>query len=183
MVDILNIIHKGATAVRPLLPVYRSGLLFVGTSVAPMRGRGFGRGASTNRGDMFRSRPPNTSRPPSMHVDDYMKMEQQGQGAPRQGQGISRQGQGSSSSMPPPPSIPTLSSEPRRLEVLSVRVIIYFTSTFSFSALTLLVGRQEGHPACKNRVVGCWHGYLSRARCRLAYGPADATATHCLLLQ
>jgi len=26
-------------------------------------------------------------------------------------------------------------------------------------------------------VVGCWHGYLSGARCRLAYGPADATAT------
>ena len=53
----------------------------------------------------------------------------------------------------------------------------------AFSALTLLVGRQEGHPACKNRVVGCWRGYLSGARCRLAYGPADATATHCLLLQ
>ena len=32
-------------------------------------------------------------------------------------------------------------------------------------------------------VVGCWHGYLSGARCRLACGPADATATHCLLLQ
>ena len=32
-------------------------------------------------------------------------------------------------------------------------------------------------------VVGCWGGYLSGARCRLAYGPADATATHCLLLQ
>ena len=30
---------------------------------------------------------------------------------------------------------------------------------------------------------GCWHGYLFAARCRLAYGPADATATHCLLLQ
>jgi len=29
---------------------------------------------------------------------------------------------------------------------------------------------------------GCWRGYLSGARCRLAYGPADATATHCLLL-
>jgi len=27
-------------------------------------------------------------------------------------------------------------------------------------------------------VVGCWRGYLSGARCRLAYGPADATATH-----
>ena len=53
----------------------------------------------------------------------------------------------------------------------------------SWSALTLLVGRQEGHPACKKRVVRCWRGCLSGARCRLAYGPADATATHCLLLQ
>jgi len=50
----------------------------------------------------------------------------------------------------------------------------------AFSALTLLVGRQEGHLPVKNWVVGCWHGYLSWARCRLAYGPADATATHCL---
>jgi len=56
--------------------------------------------------------------------------------------------------------------------------------TCAFSALMLLVGRQEGHPACKNfRMVGCWHGYLSGVRCRLAYGPADANATHCLLLQ
>ena len=38
-----------------------------------------------------------------------------------------------------------------------------------FSALTLLVGWQEGHPACKNWVVGCWHGCLSGARCRLAH--------------
>jgi len=57
------------------------------------------------------------------------------------------------------------------------RCYIYFTA---FRALTLLVGRQEGHPDCLN---GCWHGYLSGARCRLAYGPAAATATHCLLLQ
>jgi len=48
----------------------------------------------------------------------------------------------------------------------------------AFSALTLLVGRQEGHPACKKRVVGCWRGCLSGA-----HGPADATATHCLFLQ
>jgi len=28
---------------------------------------------------------------------------------------------------------------------------------FPFSALTLLVGRQEGHPACKrNRMLVCW---------------------------
>jgi len=33
-----------------------------------------------------------------------------------------------------------------------------------------------------SRVVRCWHGYLSGARCRLAHSPADATATHCLLL-
>jgi len=54
----------------------------------------------------------------------------------------------------------------------------------AFIALTLLVGRQEGHPAGKKlEWWGCWRGYLSGARCRLAYGPADATATHCLLLQ
>ena len=53
----------------------------------------------------------------------------------------------------------------------------------AFSALTLLVGRQEGHAACKKLSGGCWRGYLSGARCRLAYGPADDTANHCLLLQ
>jgi len=54
----------------------------------------------------------------------------------------------------------------------------------AFNALMLLVGRQEGHLACKKLiVVGCWHGCLPEARCRLAYGPADATATHRLLLQ
>ena len=31
--------------------------------------------------------------------------------------------------------------------------------------------------------VLAWRGYLSGARCRLAFGPADATATHCLLHQ
>ena len=67
----------------------------------------------------------------------------------------------------------------RHTSIISVHV----GWSVAFSALTLLVGRQEGHPACKNWVVGCWHGYLSGVRCRLAYGPADATATHCLLLQ
>jgi len=56
----------------------------------------------------------------------------------------------------------------------------------AFSALTLLVGRQEGHPACKQTE---WWGaggvinYLTGARCGLAYSPADVTATRCLLLQ
>ena len=52
----------------------------------------------------------------------------------------------------------------------------------AFSALTLLVGQQEGHPACK-KLSGGVLAWLSGARCRLAYGPDDATATHCLLLQ
>jgi len=44
---------------------------------------------------------------------------------------------------------------------------------------------QKGHPTYKkNSVIGCWHGYqyLSGARCRFVYGPADATATQCFLL-
>ena len=45
-----------------------------------------------------------------------------------------------------------------------------------------LGGRKSIWPV-KNWAVGCWHSYLSGARCRLAYGPADATATHCLLFQ
>jgi len=40
------------------------------------------------------------------------------------------------------------------------------------------LGGRKGIRPVKNRVVGYWRGYLSGARCRLAYGPADATATH-----
>jgi len=53
---------------------------------------------------------------------------------------------------------------------------------FAFSALTLFVGRQEGHPACKK----LWWGVgmvICLEQGADAYGPADATATHCLLLQ
>jgi len=52
----------------------------------------------------------------------------------------------------------------------------------AFSALTLLVGWQEGHPVCKKQSGGVLM-WLSGAMCRLAYGPVDATAIHCLLLQ
>ena len=45
-----------------------------------------------------------------------------------------------------------------------------------------LGGRKRIRPE-KNWVLGCWCGYLPGAMCRLAYGPADDTATHCLLLQ
>ena len=65
-------------------------------------------------------------------------------------------------------------------DIICFIVIVFYCT---FSALTLLVGQQEGHLACNNWVARCWHGYLSGVRCRLAYVPADATATHCLLLQ
>ena len=67
---------------------------------------------------------------------------------------------------------------------VSVSFILFYLFTCIFKyALTLLVGQQEGHPACKKLSGGYWCGYLSEARCRLAYGPADVTATYCLLLQ
>jgi len=52
----------------------------------------------------------------------------------------------------------------------------------AFTALTLLVGWQEGHPACK-KLSGGMLAWLSGVRCRFAYGQADVTATHYLLLQ
>jgi len=53
----------------------------------------------------------------------------------------------------------------------------------AFSALTLLVGWQEENSACKKLSSMMLCGYLSGVRCRFAYGPAYATATHYLLLQ
>jgi len=57
--------------------------------------------------------------------------------------------------------------------------IPYFSS--AFSALTLLVGRQEAHPACKklSGEVLVWLSVWSEVQT----DPADVTATHCLLLQ
>jgi len=44
-----------------------------------------------------------------------------------------------------------------------------------FDAVGWVAGR---HPACKNWVVRCWHGYLSGARCKwFACGEADTTAS------
>ena len=39
---------------------------------------------------------------------------------------------------------------------------ILWVELVAFSALTLLVGRQEGHPACKKLSGGCWCGCLER---------------------
>ena len=58
-----------------------------------------------------------------------------------------------------------------RVTCLLLFVLIYwmdysFFCLHAFSALTLLVGHQEEHPACKKLSVRCWHDYLSGARCK-----------------
>ena len=68
----------------------------------------------------------------------------------------------------------------------SYKFLYCSTDTFSLVPSVLWccwLSDRKGIRPVKNWVVGCWHGYLSGARSRLAYGPADATATHCLLLQ
>jgi len=49
--------------------------------------------------------------------------------------------------------------------------------------LTLLVGQQEGHPAFKKLSGGVLTWLSVWFEVQFAYGPADATATHYLLLQ
>ena len=72
-----------------------------------------------------------------------------------------------------------LQDESMQFSSIFISLLIFL----AFSALTLLVGRQEGHPACKKLSGEVLRGYLSGARCKLAYGPADTTASRCLLLQ
>ena len=54
----------------------------------------------------------------------------------------------------------------------------FYFCTFLSTLLPSVVWQQEEHPAHKNSVMRCWHGFLSGAKCKwLAYGSADATAT------
>jgi len=62
-------------------------------------------------------------------------------------------------------------------------LLICFCHISAFNALMLLVGRQEGHPACKTTQWWDAGMVVSGSKCRFAYVPADATATHYLLLQ
>jgi len=43
----------------------------------------------------------------------------------------------------------------------------YTYCIFPFNALTLLVGRQEGHPACKNWMLVCWWWWFDWSFARL----------------
>jgi len=53
----------------------------------------------------------------------------------------------------------------------------------AFNALTLLVGRQEGHPSCKKLSGGMLAWLSVWGKLQICICPADATATHYLLLQ
>jgi len=64
------------------------------------------------------------------------------------------------------------------LTAQSVNLLSECGLLIAFSALMLLLWRQEEHPTCKNWMIRCWHSYLSAAKCRWSEcGPADATAT------
>jgi len=62
-------------------------------------------------------------------------------------------------------------------------VTMHWSAITALLLFVMLVGRQEGHPACKKHSVGVLVWLSVWSKCRLAYGPADATATHILLLQ
>jgi len=53
----------------------------------------------------------------------------------------------------------------------------------AFSALMLLVGWQEGHLACKKLSAGMLAWLCVWGEMQICICPADATATHYLLLQ
>jgi len=66
----------------------------------------------------------------------------------------------------------------------SLNFVLMCKLLMTFSALTLLVGRQEGHPACKKKLSGGVLAWLSVwSEVQTCTCPADATATHYLLLQ
>jgi len=62
------------------------------------------------------------------------------------------------------------------------QTVAVFQQTFAVLWHCWLGGRKGIRPV-KNWVMGCWHGYLSGVRFRFAYGPADATTIHYILLQ
>jgi len=62
-------------------------------------------------------------------------------------------------------------------------VIILIIAVCAFSALMLLVGWQEWHPACKKLSGGMLEWLPVWGEMQICICPADATATHYLLLQ
>jgi len=107
------------------------------------------------------------------------------------GQSLSVVASGGSQPGSAPPSLPQSPSARRGVNLLddvvslpsACRFVMKLSSVCVFSALMLLVGWQEGHPACKKLSGGvlAWLSVWSKVQTCIC--PADATATHCLLLQ
>lgn len=57
--------------------------MFIVASTTPIRHKVFSRLGTIQRPDAFRNRLPNTSRPPSLHVDDFVAMETRSTRQPR----------------------------------------------------------------------------------------------------
>lgn len=71
-----SLLESKALANKNLISSYKAG----GTLSMIRGGRSvFNRGPGGQRPDLFRSRPPNTSRPPSLHVDDFLVLQSRGQ--------------------------------------------------------------------------------------------------------
>jgi len=60
---------------------------------------------------------------------------------------------------------------------------LHFAANQAFNALTLLVGRQEGHLACKKLSGGILAWLYVWGEVHICICPADAIATHYLLLR
>jgi len=60
---------------------------------------------------------------------------------------------------------------------------VFSVTRVTFSALMLLVGQQEGHLACKKLSDGMPVWLSVCGEVQICIWPADATATHYLLLQ
>lgn len=70
-----SLLESKALANKSLISSFKAG-----RTVSIRGGRSvFNRGPGGQRSDMFRSRPPNTSRPPSLHVDDFLVLQSRGQ--------------------------------------------------------------------------------------------------------
>jgi len=66
----------------------------------------------------------------------------------------------------------------KMIVVVVLKIFVVVCVLFAFSALMLLVGRQEGHPACKKLSGGVLAWLSVWCEMQTAYGPADAIATH-----
>ena len=61
-----------------------------------------------------------------------------------------------------------------------ISILLFICTAFTINALTLLVGWQEGHPACKKLGGGVLAWLSLWGEVQICICPADATATHCL---